>query len=351
MSIRLLGPFGLWALTLAGLSASADAQNPFATSVVDYQQGSGTGLFDPAAILGGPRGLGLSSGSLDVLSLGSAGQVTLGFDVTITDGPGVDLVAFENGFELSGGVFAEVAFVEVSTNGLDFARLPSRYRGEVGPLPAFGNVPYGTYSGLVGGVPVRANVDTNTIDPLDPVGAGGEAFDLADLAPHPLVLAGAVDLNEIHFVRLVDAVAGVDTDSESLLVWDNGGAASSADIDAVAVIQHTGNQSSFGPRVELFLGVDGHLNLVISEPDGLADLDLSTLSASFNLRAMSFDDLRRFFRGSSSGSGPQPALLQRNAAGTLHLVSNFRMPLGPKGVLAVSVRDRSGAFSADQISL
>ena len=329
----------LRALCVLVAAAHAHAQDPFATSVVDFQQGPGSGLFDPAVALGGPRGGGLGSGSVDVVSLGVGGHVTLGFDVTITDGPGADFIVFENGFEFGGAVFAEVAFVEVSSNGVDFARLPSRYDGPPGPLPPFGNVPYGSFTGLVGGVPVLANVDSNMIDPLDPAVGGGDAYDLTSLVGHPLVASGLVQLDAIREVRIVDAEAGVDTDSNGVLVWDNGGALGSADIDAVAVIHHTGNQDPSGPSVDLFIDASGLVHLVIADPDGRSDFDLSSRQVSVNLRPMTFRQLRRWFA------------LELVSTDVLHLVSRFRVQDGPQATLAVSIRDQSGAFAADQISL
>lgn len=194
---------------LALLTPAAGAQSRFATAIVDYQQGGGGGIFVPANLLGGPKGGGMTSGSLDVLSLGDGGQVTVSFDVTITDGPGADFIVYENGF--SGGpgtsVFAEVARVEVSTDGVIFARFPARYTDPAGLTN------WGAYTGLAGGIPGIANVLTNTIDPFDPVESGGDAFDLAELALDPAVQAGLVDLADIQYVRLLDVVSGTEFDA------------------------------------------------------------------------------------------------------------------------------------------
>src|SRR5262245_25484260 len=86
------------ALALAALSSTLAAQSKFATQVVSFQQGTGSGVFVQSNILGGPQGAGAGSGSLNVLTLGNAGSVTLGFDVVIRDGPGADFTTFENGF-------------------------------------------------------------------------------------------------------------------------------------------------------------------------------------------------------------------------------------------------------------
>lgn len=60
-----------------------------------------------------------------VVSLGDGGSATLTFDVSICNGDGPDLAVFENGFGSGGGVFAELAYVEVSSNGTDFFSFPS----------------------------------------------------------------------------------------------------------------------------------------------------------------------------------------------------------------------------------
>jgi hypothetical protein len=185
-------------LTLAGTS-SARAQtnaevlrtNPqisgWATSVVDWQAGP-MDYADP--------GLGIVSFGLptDVLgdagsafSLGDGGWITLSFDGFIADGAGEDFVVFENAFEYEGLVFAELAFVEVSTDGVVFARMPavSRIDRVLGPWD--GITPDEVY-----------NLAGNHV--------GGTAFDLADLAADPLVISGQVNLAQINYVRVVDVV-------------------------------------------------------------------------------------------------------------------------------------------------
>ncbi len=67
-------------------------------------------------------------GTLDVLSLGDGGSVTVRFAVDICDGPGWDFAVFENGFRHpadSNLAFLELAFVEVSSDGEHFYRFPA----------------------------------------------------------------------------------------------------------------------------------------------------------------------------------------------------------------------------------
>lgn len=323
----------------------------FATQVVDYAPGTGGGIFTASNILGGPRGAGFGSGSLDVATLGVGGSITVGFDVTIADGPGVDLTVFENGFEAGAGVFAEVAWVEASTDGIHFARFPSRYAGPAAGLP--GVAPYGTYSGLPGGSPVLANVLTNSISPFDPVVSGGDALDLADLADDPLVTGGLVDLAAIHFVRLVDIPHASGTDSDGHVIWDNSGPGGSADYDAVAVIQHTGSIAPTQPVVDFFLDASGYLNLRLEDPDGFGDLDRGTLHASFDHRSLAFRSKHASF-DAELDYGRLRLLLPVATPTPNGVVLRSAAPVvgsGRKGILSVSIRDRAGSFSADQIAL
>jgi hypothetical protein len=168
----------------------------------------------------------------DTVSLGDGGRLTLTFALPVFDGPGPDLVVFENGFFSGLGLFAELAFVEVSTNGATFARFPG---ASLTPDPV------GTY---------------DTLDPTDvyylagkhPGGnqqpCEGTGLDLSSLLNHPAVLSGAVDLAEINYVRVVDVIGNGSTrDSLNNPIYDpyptnfsNGG----FDLQAVGVI-HQGS--------------------------------------------------------------------------------------------------------------
>ncbi len=62
------------------------------------------------------------AGENGVVSLGDRGEAVLTFSAPIVDGPGNDLVVFENSFNDS---FLELAFVEVSSDGVHFVRFPA----------------------------------------------------------------------------------------------------------------------------------------------------------------------------------------------------------------------------------
>jgi hypothetical protein len=143
----------------------------YATRVLSYTKGDKGGFNEdklPTIVLGQPHGGGCCAGSLDVLSLGDGGEIVLGFDVTIVDGPGVDFVVFENPFEPGGdptAVLAEPAEVAVSEDGESWTTFPCTTM----------SYPYGSCAGWH---PVYATPE-NPIDPGDPSKAGGDPFDLS----------------------------------------------------------------------------------------------------------------------------------------------------------------------------
>jgi len=212
---------------------TGEEPNRFATHVIEFSGGGNTDL-----ILGGPRGRGLYQGSIHVLSLGDNGSVTVGFDVVITNGPGSDFIVFENPFYINGtngAVFAELSYVEVSSDGSHFARFPS-----ISLTPPGGMMYPDNIVNLAGVYPVLANVDTNNIDPFDPDDAGGDPFDLDDLLTDSLVQSGLVDLQNINYIQLIDIYGdGSCLDSQGNPIYDPLGFGNTgADIDAISVINY-----------------------------------------------------------------------------------------------------------------
>jgi len=149
--------------------------------------------------------LGSATGDFaDTLSLGDGGSIVLGFASGIGDGPGDDFAVFENGFFDLNGLFAELAFVEISTDGIDWVRLPSE-TVRTTPVFAFDSLDPTDYIGLAG---------------LQPGGIG-TGFDLYDALRDPLVVSGIVDLNDVRFVRLVDVIGdGSTTDTLGQPIYD-----------------------------------------------------------------------------------------------------------------------------------
>ncbi|WP_224369528.1 cell surface protein [Hyalangium versicolor] len=186
----------------AGPDAGPRQVDPFADRVVSFQPGEAAGfgqdLF-PGVVLGPPRGEGSSQGSLDVLSLGRQGVIVLEFtDWVPVDGPGVDLLVFENPF----GRFAETGVVAVSDDGLTWHEFPCDATN-----------PDAGYPGCAGVHPVFSHPD-NGISPTDPSVAGGDGFDLSE-----------VGVSRARFVRIRDSGAN-----------GYGGIAGGFDLDAVSVV-------------------------------------------------------------------------------------------------------------------
>ncbi len=180
---------------------------PYAIAVASFEPGEQAGFGEdalPDVVLGPPRGGGDAMGSLDVLSLGVGGSIVLELGVEAVDGPGPDLLVFENAFRAggTGPLFAEPGHVAVSADGAHFTEWPCAPEADGFP-------------GCAGVSAVYANAETNEIDPLDPAAAGGDAFDLADLG-----------VARARFVRIRDS--GIDRGFGS----PSGG----FDLDAIAVV-------------------------------------------------------------------------------------------------------------------
>lgn len=155
----------------------------------------------------------------DTLALGEGGRATFVLDLVARDGPGFDLVVFENA---TPPTFHEFAFVEVSSDGTHFARLPSRTTVP-GPVGPYDMTDATGLEGLAGAYPLGI----------------GTPFDLASLRYEPAVTGGLVDLGAIRFVRIVDIVGdGRERDAFGAPIYDPTPTIGSAgfDLDAIGVL-------------------------------------------------------------------------------------------------------------------
>lgn len=199
------GPAGRAAtFTCAPSDATSD---PFADCVDELvAEGGVTFGHDalPDIVLGPPMGNGEHMGSMHVASLGCGGSITLAFDgAPILDGPGADLVIFENAFVAGEQQFIEPGQVLVSEDGIDwYAFECDDQSGE----------------GCAGIAPVLA---TDAVTATDPARGGGDAFDLQ-----------ALGIPEIRWVRIVDRTREHYGDE----IWC-AGAAGGFDLDAVARVE------------------------------------------------------------------------------------------------------------------
>jgi hypothetical protein len=188
------------------LAACPAEPQPFADRVVTYAPGPNAGFGQddfPGIVLGPPHGEGASTGSLDVLSLGRGGEIVLEFtDTGVVDGPGVDLLVFENAFASPIGPFVERGLVAVSEDGQTWHEFPCAFTDAAGGYP-----------GCAGLKPVYSS-PTNGVSATDPAVAGGDGFDLATLG-----------VPRARFVRVRDAGNN-----------PHGAPSSGFDLDAVAVV-------------------------------------------------------------------------------------------------------------------
>jgi len=225
-----------------GGDALADAQETteavpavLADQVVEAP-GAGEGPFgDPQKAVNGVRGGGDAAGSTDVFTLGfAAGEddlLVLGWSGRVAgNGPGTDLVVFENAFRIGDGAatFIEPAVVSVSRDGVAFVDFPHRYDGTAGEASLSDPAAWEGFAGLT---PVRWNVDSREADPFDREAAGGDAFDLDDL-PADGGEGDAMRAGGFRFVRIRSAATQVDPATG--LPFPRSAVSNGPDIDGVA---------------------------------------------------------------------------------------------------------------------
>ena len=158
------------------------------------------------------------------------GRITLTFDAPIYNGPGPDFAVFENGFESYSGfgnmLFGELGYVEVSSDGLNFARFASEYSASTEPVGGYGTIDSTYIYNLLG---KHANNGYTW----------GTPFDLETLTDDELIRSGLVDLNDINYVKIIDIPGSGDfLDAngnpiyDAWVTWGSGG----LDLEAVGVI-------------------------------------------------------------------------------------------------------------------
>jgi hypothetical protein len=219
------GPF-----TNPSILASDSAIAAWADGVAGFSPTpTGSGLATNA--LGAANGTLASLGDLTAAQIAAnadPGEITLTFSTPITNGAGADLAVFENAFSSAGFWFAELGYVEVSSDGVNFARFPSVSLNTEADL----NVGFGRNFALI---------DRTNVNNLAGIHASGQGtlFDLNDLLADALVQGGLVDLSAIAFVRIVDVPGDgsfLDSLGNPILdAWVTTGSGG-VDLDAVAAL-------------------------------------------------------------------------------------------------------------------
>jgi hypothetical protein len=144
-------------------------------------------LGDASSAMGAPDG--------NVVSLGDSGLAVLTFTTPIVNGPGPDFAVFENGFLNTFNAeeaFLELAFVEVSSDGVNFFRFPATSKTQ-------------DTSQLSPSAP-PSYINAREINNLAGkyISNWGTPFDLNELGGTP-----GLDVNAITHVRLVDVIGSI----------------------------------------------------------------------------------------------------------------------------------------------
>ncbi|QXP61967.1 T9SS type A sorting domain-containing protein [Olleya sp. HaHaR_3_96] len=188
--------------------------------------------------------VGTSDSALDiadagVVSLGDGGEAILTFDTPIKDGAGFDFAVFENSFS---DTFLELAFVEVSSDGVNYFRFPSHSQTQTDTqVGGFGSVDARYINNLAG--KYRSGF--------------GTPFDISDIDDSALL-----DKNNITHVKVIDAIGSIDP---AYATYDSYGniinepfstpyASSGFDLNAIGVInKNTLGVNSFSKEIKITL--------------------------------------------------------------------------------------------------
>jgi hypothetical protein len=262
------GPFdshltsGVAPASIAAWGTTVEDYSPTA-EVVTIDSFGGGPHDKPLRGLGPADGATVSLGDLEALAIAGGsdpGSIVVGFQATIVDGDGADFAVFENAgafFDSHDAdfIFAELAFVEVSSDGINFARFEAtslNIEEDLGtPDPGHDQLhaPFGRDF---------AGINTTNVNNLAGIHSAltGTPFDLSNLAADPLVTLGTVDLNNIRFVRLVDIPGeGTFTDSLGNPILDawHGVESGGFDLDAIGAINVVPEPTSVALLASLLL--------------------------------------------------------------------------------------------------
>lgn len=128
-----------------------------------------------------------------VVSLGDSGRATVTFKAPIYNGPGPDFVVFENGFANPANPeesFMELAFVEVSSDGVNFVRFPATCNTDT--------------TTQIPGTGVYANASKVNNLAGKYIARWGTPFDLEELRS-----SSGLDIDNITHVRMVDVIGDI----------------------------------------------------------------------------------------------------------------------------------------------
>ncbi|MES2764150.1 MAG: T9SS type A sorting domain-containing protein [Bacteroidota bacterium] len=197
------------------------------------------------------------AGTTGVVSLGDGGQAIVQFLSPIIDQPGPDLAVFENGFD---DTFLELAFVEVSSDGINFFRFPAVSNTDASiQTSSFASTDATLIHNLAG--KYRGNY--------------GTPFDLSDIPNNVLLNKQAIT-----HVKITDVIGCIqeqyctrDVNNHKVNdPWPTGFGSSGFDLDAVGVI----HQQAVGIQELELIKVSVY-------PNPATDILFVDLSANYNV--------------------------------------------------------------------
>jgi hypothetical protein len=226
-----------------------------------------------------------TTNSSSVVSLGRGGEIVLEFVPPIKNGPGFDFAVFENSFAHT---FLELAFVEVSADGVSYERFAnsSKTASAVGP---FGLLDPTNIDGLAGKY----------------IGGFGTPFDLSSLVTAP---------SEIRFVKLLDVTGGTSRASDDQVIYDPFPTQGSAGFDLSGIAVLVAPPITISPKVmagELVItwsAIAGETYLIESSPDlrrPWQPVAEKVASGSEESASFPMDSARQFYRVTLGGNNPK----------------------------------------------
>lgn len=163
-----------------------------------------------------------------IVSLGDGGFAIVTFEKPLQNGPGYDFAVFENGFIdqtlKPGTAFLELAFVEVSSDGVHYFRFPSTSNTDTTiQIASFEGIDASKLNNLAGKY----------------INNYGTPFDLNELAN-----IDSLDIQRITHIKIIDVVGSISRiwgslDSKGNLIndpWPTAFPSSGFDLDAIGVI-------------------------------------------------------------------------------------------------------------------
>jgi hypothetical protein len=208
-----------------------------------YQDISNTSLGYASA---GDSSMATGASDAGIVSLGDGGSAVLTFAFPIVNGAGNDFAVFENGFS---DTYLELAFVEVSSDGINYFRFPATSNTDSAmQIGSFGALDATQLNNLAG--KYRAQY--------------GTPFDLEELKNE-----AGLDVNNITHIKIIDVVGNITNvfatrDKNNNKVndpWPTPYASSGFDLEAVAVL----NMKSEGLK-------DNGISIISAYPNPVSDV-------------------------------------------------------------------------------